>query len=318
MGGNFLIYLLKKNFNVVVIDNFSNSSRHNFFILKNKLKSKGLNFVFYEGCIGDNNLVNQVFSDHEFDNIYHFAALKSVPDSLKKPCLYLNNNFYKSKTFIERAIKSNIKNFIFSSSATVYGEADNFPIKENSPLSYKNPYGLSKILTENYLKKLSHTHKKIKFTILRYFNPLGSVFDNIYPEFFDKNSDSFGSALKKIISQNNEEKNFKIYGNDYKTSDGSPVRDFIHLKDLLDGHFEIINKYELLKNLNIFNLGTGKGITIINFLNIIEKIKKIKINYIFLERRKGDISVSYADVNKIKHQIGWKSKLDYEDICEDI
>lgn len=319
LGGNFLIFLLKKKFKVVVIDNFINSSRHEFFILQNKLKLKFENkLFFYQGDINNLDLVNNIFHKHKIDYVYHFAALKSVPESLKKPSFYLLNNFHYAKKFLKLLVENfKIKAFIFSSSATVYGDSSSFPVCENSSLSYKNSYGLSKILFEDYLKKISLYYNDIKFISLRYFNPLGSVFNNLYPEYFFNNEGSLSLAIKKLVDS--DFKNyFYIYGDDYDSIDGTPVRDFIHIADLLDGHYFVSCNIDKLSNYEVFNLGTGKGTSVLQFINELENAFKKKINYKFVPRRKGDIAISYANVQKIEDILNWKSKFTVTDICSDI
>jgi UDP-glucose 4-epimerase len=319
LGGNFLLYLLQKNFNVIVIDNFSNSSRHNFRILQNKLRKKyETKFFFYEGNINNRTLIEYISKKHSIDYVYHFAALKSVPESLKKPSYYLLNNFHYAKNFVNIVIKNNkIKSFVFSSSATVYGDTLTYPIKEDSLLKYNNAYGLSKILFEDYLKKISINNNKIKFISLRYFNPLGSFCNNFYPEYLTNNQDSLSSSIKKIIDSdfNNI---FYIYGNDYSSNDGTPVRDFIHIEDLLDGHYIVNANLDKLSNYEVFNLGTGQGTSILEFIMELEKSFGRKINYQFMPRRDGDIAISYADVNKIYKYIKWKAKHTISRICKDI
>jgi len=319
LGGNFLIYLLQKNLNVIVIDNFTNSSRHNFRILQNKLRKKyESKFYFYEGNINDNLLIEYISKKHSIDYVYHFAALKSVPESLKKPSLYLLNNFHYAKNFVNTIIKNNkIKSFVFSSSATVYGNTSTYPISEDSLLKYNNAYGLSKILFEDYLKKVSINNNKIKFICLRYFNPLGSFCNNLYPEYLTKNQDSLSSSIKKIIDSDFK-KIFYIYGNDYDSIDGTPVRDFIHVSDLLDGHYTVNTNLNKLSNFEVFNLGTGQGTSILEFIKELEKSFGRKINYQFMPRRDGDIAISYANVNKIFKHIKWKAKCSINKICNDI
>lgn len=300
IGGSVALMLAKMNHKVIIIDNLSNSDSNTIFNIINKSK----NITFYKSDICDVFTLNKIFSKHDINYVFHFAGLKSVSDSLKNPNLYLNNNVYKSKIFINFCLDRKISKFIFSSSATVYGDPIYFPIDEKHPINPKNPYAISKYLIEDYLKALSRNYLSTQFTILRYFNPIGSLVDYDHGENI---SDKAENLFPKIILSIKNKKDFIINGNQYDTEDGTAIRDFIHIEDLAHGHISCLN-YESNLNLNNFNLGTGTGTTILNLINKFSELTGSKINFNFGPDRHSDIGVSYSSALKANHILKWYAK----------
>jgi len=309
IGGSVALELAKRKNKVIIIDNLSNS---NYSTIKN-IKNNFKNIIFYKADISDKNILEKIFENHDVKNIYHFAGLKSVNNSILKPNLYLNNNVYKSKTFISFCLKKKISNFIFSSSATVYGEPKYLPIDEAHPINPTNPYGISKLLVEQYIKNISTEYNDTRFTILRYFNPIGSIPEFSHGEVICNTAENL---LPNIILSIKNNVPLKIYGNNYDTEDGTAVRDFIHISDLVNGHISCL-EYSPNTNFNIFNLGTGFGVTVLKLLNTFIETSNANIAFRYEPNRSGDISISYACAKKANEILKWKANKTLKDMCID-
>jgi UDP-glucose 4-epimerase len=308
IGASVAFFLAKKNFRVIIIDNLSNSS----YSIINNLKSNFKNVFFYKTDISDKFTLTNIFTNFNIKFVFHFAGLKSVRQSVEKPNLYLNNNVYKSKIFTEYCLKQNIKKFIFSSSATVYGNPKYLPIDESHPIDPKNPYAISKFLFEEYLRKISY-QSKTQFTILRYFNPIGSINEFNHGEII---SDKAENLFPNIILSIKKGKKLIINGNQYKTDDGTAVRDFIHISDLANGHIACLS-FKSKTNFNIFNLGTGTGTTILNLIERFNVLSGREINFIFGPNRPSDISISYSSPNKANKFLDWHAKKTLDEMILD-
>ena len=308
IGAGVAFFLAKKNYRVIIVDNLSNS---NYSII-NKLKKYFKDTVFFKGDISDKHILKKIFNNYDIKFVYHFAGLKSVRQSVEKPNLYLNNNVYKSKIFTEYCLKQNIKKFIFSSSATVYGNPKYLPIDESHPIDPKNPYAISKLLFEEYLRKISY-QSKTQFTILRYFNPIGAINEFNHGEIISAKAENLFPNIILSLKNNTI---LNIYGNHYKTIDGTAIRDFIHIEDLVNGHIQCL-KYKTNTNYNIFNLGTGNGFTVLNLVENFIRISGRKIKYSFMPNRIGDIDISFASPKKANKILKWKAIRNLNDMIID-
>ena len=301
--GSHICSLIK---NPIIIDNKSNSDLN--------FKKKFPNSKVYLANITKNNL-KKVFSENKITSIIHLAAFKSVEESLNKPLKYYNNNVSTLIHLIETMEEFKINKLIFSSSATVYGNKNKNPIKERNELSSNNPYGNSKIICENIISEYCKSNKKFKAVSLRYFNPIGA---SVKHDLKEKPLGIPQNLMPKIIESIIKNKKLKIYGKNYKTYDGTCIRDFIHVLDLAEAHIssiKFLNKNKI--NHEIFNVGLGKGISVLELIKIFEKTNKIKIKYIFSKARNGDVPEIYACNKKIKAKMKWRPKYDYNDMVRD-
>ncbi len=320
IGSHTCIALHQAGYDIVVYDNLSNSSRE----AVNRVSTLiGQPIEFIEGDIRDTELLKQVFAEHPFFGVIHFAGLKAVGESVAKPLLYYNNNVSGTITLLEAMAEANVKNLIFSSSATVYGDPEVLPIDETSPRSCTNPYGQSKLTVEHILEDLAATNDGWNLIPLRYFNPVGAHPSGQIGE--DPND--IPNNLMPYISQVavGKLKKLSIFGNDYPTVDGTGVRDFIHVTDLAQGHVAALNylqkrvgqdKYSSIGFLPI-NLGTGKGTSVLELVTAFSKVSGQDIPYQFDARRAGDIASCYASADKAKDLLGWEAKLSITEMCQD-
>ena len=314
IGSHTVVELLNKNYEVVGLDNFSNSKKETLNKIKN-ITNKDIKF--YEGNMLDENLLNKIFKDNKIDAVIDFAAYKAVGDSVKKPVEYYINNVSSVLTLLKVMKENNVKTIVFSSSATVYGTPKQLPIKETSETgNTTNPYGTSKLFVEKILKDLYSSDNTWNICILRYFNPIGAHKSGLIGE--DPNG--IPANLLPYITKvaKGELKNLKIFGNDYNTKDGTGVRDYIHVVDLAVGHLKAIEKLEKDKQgMHIYNLGTGKGSSVLEIVKTFEKVNKIKVPYEIVERREGDIDECYSDPSKAKKELNFKTKYTLEDMVKD-
>lgn len=314
IGSHTVVELLNKNYEVVGLDNFSNSKKETLNKIKN-ITNKDIKF--YEGNMLDENLLNKIFKDNKIDAVIDFAAYKAVGDSVKKPVEYYINNVSSVLTLLKVMKENNVKTIVFSSSATVYGTPKQLPIKETSETgNTTNPYGTSKLFVEKILKDLYSSDNTWNICILRYFNPIGAHKSGLIGE--DPNG--IPANLLPYITKvaKGELKNLKIFGNDYNTKDGTGVRDYIHVVDLAVGHLKAIEKLEKDKQgMHIYNLGTGKGSSVLEIVKTFEKVNKIKVPYEIVERREGDIDECYSDPSKAKKELNFKTKYNLEDMVKD-
>ncbi len=292
IGSKVSLDLIEKGHKVFIIDNLS----------KGKKKLIPKKSFFFKLDISNKKKISNLIKRHKIEAVYHFAALISVPESLKKPRLYRLNNYYKSKIFIHNCIDNNVKYFIFSSTAAVYESPKKInKIKENFKRNPKNPYGLSKLLVENYIQSLQ---TNMKFCILRYFNVAGAD-KKLRTGQLGNNSNLFNNLSNAILHKN---KIFEIYGKNYKTKDGSPVRDFIHIEDLSNIHLKTLS-YLKKQNKNkviILNCGYEKGYSVLDIVKFTKK--NYNLEYQFVEKRKGDLAYIVANTNKLKKILKWKPK----------
>ena len=320
IGSHTCIALYEAGYDIVVYDNLSNSSREAIGRVS-KLIEQPIEFV--KGDIRDIELLKQVFVEHQFFGVIHFAGLKAVGESVAKPLLYYNNNVSGTITLLEVMKHANVKNLVFSSSATVYGDPESLPINEDSKRSCTNPYGQSKLMVEHILEDLAATDDGWNLIPLRYFNPVGAHPSGQIGE--DPND--IPNNLMPYISQVAVGKleKLSIFGDDYPTVDGTGVRDFIHVTDLAQGHVAALNylqkqvsqdKYSSIGCLPI-NLGTGKGTSVLELVTAFSEVSGQDIPYQFSARRAGDIANCYASADKAKDLLGWEAELSITEMCQD-
>jgi len=315
IGSHTCIALHEAGYDIVIYDNLSNSSREAVNRVSNIIDEP---IEFIEGDIRDSESMRKVFAAHQFFGVIHFAGLKAVGESVAKPLMYYNNNVSGTITLLEVMAEYKVKNFVFSSSATVYGDPEVLPIDENSPRSCTNPYGQSKLTVEHILEDLAVSDNDWNLITLRYFNPVGAHPSGQIGE--DPND--IPNNLMPYISQVAVGKLTKlnIFGNDYPTVDGTGVRDFIHVTDLAAGHVAALDYLQQQTSSIGFlpiNLGTGKGSSVLELVTAFTAATGQDIPYQFADRRAGDIASCYASADKAQSLLGWQAKLSITEMCQD-
>ena len=311
IGSHTVVELLNNNFDVVIIDDLSNSEK---FILKNIEEVSGKKPVFYPFDLKRKELLKQVFDAHKIDGCIHFAAYKAVGESQEKPIDYYENNLFSLINLLQEFKERNISNFIFSSSCTVYGQADKMPIDEETVLKLpESSYGKTKQMGEEILKDFATAHQK-KITLLRYFNPIGAhptaklgelpigIPNNLVPYVMQT-----AAGIREKLS---------VWGDDYPTEDGTAVRDYIYVVDLAKAHVKALQKLiNSTQNtqIDIYNLGTGKGSSVLEVVHAFEKANDVNVPYQICERRAGDITIAYANADKAERELGWKADTTLEE-----
>ena len=312
IGSHTVVELMASKFEVVVVDDFSNSSPE----VLNRLKIiTGQNIRFYKGSILDKELMNQIFRENHIQIVIHFAAHKAVGESVYNPLKYYDNNVVGTLSLLEVMVANGVKNIVFSSSATVYGMNNLSPLTEDLPTSAINPYGNTKLMNEQILCDLANADPDWSITNLRYFNPVGAHETGLIGEA----PNGVPSNLMPYITQVaiGKLEALSIYGADYDTPDGTGVRDYIHVVDLAKGHVIAVKHNLKSKGTNVYNLGTGQGYSVLDLVNAFEKENNIKIPYIIKNRRPGDVATCYADTTKAEKELGWKSEKSIEDMVID-
>ncbi len=314
IGSHTAIELLNTGYSVIIVDNLSNSSLESLNRVE-KITNKKI--LFYEIDLCDKNKVNEVINSNKIDAVIHFAGLKAVGESVNNPLLYYKNNILSTLNLLEAMLENNIKNLVFSSSATVYGDPASIPIteKHSTGVGLTNPYGKTKYFIEEILQDMTNTKQEWQITSLRYFNPIGAHPTGLIGE----DPTGIPNNLMPFISQVaiGKRKKLNIYGNDYKTKDGTGVRDYIHVVDLAKAHLAAIKNPSKKNIYRSINIGTGQGTSVIELIEAFERINKIKINYKFEKRRSGDIAECYADPTLANKELNWVARLTIEDACRD-
>ena len=312
IGSHTVVELLNAGDNVIVVDNLINSKIE----VKEKIETiTGKTFKCYEEDLINLNEVYRIFRENKIDSVIHFAALKAVGESVSKPLEYYENNLISTLNVLRAMKQYNVKNFVFSSSATVYGEAKTMPILEDFELSATNPYGRSKLIIEDVLRDLYNADKNFNIAILRYFNPVGAHESGLIGE----NPNGIPNNLMPYITQVAIGKLSKlnVFGNDYNTKDGTGVRDYIHVVDLAKGHVSAIEYANEHKGTEIFNLGTGNGYSVLEMVNSFSKINNVDVPYEIAPRRAGDIAACYANADKAFEKMHWKAEKTLDEMCKD-
>lgn len=313
IGSHTAVELLEKDFEIVIYDNLVNSSE---IALERIRKITGKDFKFYEADILDTDFLKKVLIEEKIDVVIHFAALKAVGESVKKPLEYYHNNLTGTLSLLKAMVNTNVKKIIFSSSATVYGDPETTPITEDFPKgTCTNPYGWSKSFMEQIMTDLNTADPDFKVVLLRYFNPIGAHKSGLIGE----DPKGIPNNLLPYISQVAVGKleYLHVYGDDYDTHDGTGIRDYIHVVDLAKGHVLAVEKIDELKGVEIINLATGNGYSVLDVVNAFEKACGKKIPYKIEGRRAGDIDKSYADASYAEKTIGWKAQNGIEEMCQD-
>lgn len=312
IGSHTCIELLDNNYKVIVIDNLYNSNKAVIDKIKDITRK---DIIFYEGDIRDEKILNKIFSENKIYGVIHFAGLKSVGESVENPLIYYDNNINGTLNLLKVMNNFNVKNIIFSSSATVYGKPKSVPIKENFPLSVTNPYGRTKLFLEEILKDLYISDNNWNIILLRYFNPIGAHKSGKIGE----SPNGIPNNLIPYITQVAIGKldHINVFGNDYDTPDGTGVRDYIHVVDLANGHIKAIEKFKDIPDVRIYNLGTGVGYSVLDIIKTFEEIIGKKLKYKIAPRRKGDIDKCYADSKKAKKELNWQAQYGLKEMCKD-
>ncbi len=312
IGSHTCICLLEQGHDVIVIDNLSNSHQQ---ALSRVEKITGKKLTFYQEDILHQTVLERIFNTHTIDAVIHFAGLKAVGESTQIPLQYYHNNITGSLVLLEVMQQYQVKNLVFSSSATVYGDPKQLPITEDFPTSANNPYGRSKLLIEEVCRDIYHADPLWNIALLRYFNPIGAHHSGQIGE----DPQGIPNNLLPYIAQVavGKRESLSIFGNDYATCDGTGVRDYIHVMDLAEGHSKALDKLQTQPGLVVYNLGTGKGYSVLEVLHAFEQVAKKAIPYHIVARRAGDIAACYADPHLAKKELGWIAKRDLHDMVSD-
>lgn len=322
IGSHTCVELLDSGYKVIVLDNLSNSKLANLekvsiiTNIKLDLNQDNLSeFSFIKGDIRDKNLLVSLFSNFNIKGVIHFAGLKSVNESVEKPIDYFKNNVVGSIALIEVMKNFDCKTIVFSSSASVYGEPDKLPIKENFPLKANNPYAESKLIIENFLRDIFKSDETWNIALLRYFNPIGAHSSGLIGDNPNNTPDNLLPYISQVAI--GKLKKLFIYGVDYDTHDGTGLRDYVHVVDIAKSHEKALAFIKDNSQVLTLNLGTGKGHTVFDLITVFEKVSNRKIPYKIMARRNGDSARYYADVTFAKKKIGWEAESDLEKMCID-
>lgn len=313
IGSHTIVELDNAGYEVVVVDNFVNSKKES---LERVAQIIGKQVQYYKADIRDREALEAVFSEHQFDAVIHFAGLKAVGESVAKPLEYYENNMSGTFVLLDVMRTHGCKNIIFSSSATVYGDPAIIPITEECPKGQcTNPYGQTKSMLEEVLKDVQRADTEWNVVLLRYFNPIGAHASGLIGE----NPNGIPNNLMPYITQTaiGIRKELGVFGNDYDTPDGTGVRDYIHVVDLALGHVAALKAIERKCGLAVYNLGTGRGYSVLDVVKAFEKANGLHVPYKIMPRRPGDIATCYCDPSKAKQELGWEAKYGIEDMCRD-
>lgn len=312
IGSHTCVELLEAGYEIVVVDNLSNSSP---IALQRVAGITKKEFAFYEADLLDREALDGIFSNHKIDAVIHFAGLKAVGESVKLPLTYYHTNLMSTFHLCEAMKKHGVHKLVFSSSATVYGLPEQVPISERFPLSATNPYGQTKLMLEQVLQDVAAADDSWGISILRYFNPIGAHESGLIGE----NPSGIPNNLLPYISQVAVQKLKQVYvfGGDYPTVDGTGVRDYIHVVDLAKGHLCALERALGKTGVDIFNLGTGRGYSVLEMIEAFEQASGRSIPYAIVDRRPGDIAICYADTTKASEVLGWKAARGIEEMCRD-
>ena len=312
IGSHTCIEMQNAGYDVIVVDNLDNSSKES---LNRVEKITGKTVKFYEEDVRNKEALRKIFNENEIEAVIHFAGLKAVGESVREPIMYYDNNLISTLVLLEVMNEFNVKKFVFSSSATVYGVATEMPLVEGMPLGAINPYGRTKYFIEEILRDLYVADKDWCIALLRYFNPIGAHKSGLIgedPKGIPNNLMPYNSqvAVGKL-------EKLHVFGNDYKTVDGTGVRDYIHVVDLANGHVKAVDWALKNKGCEAFNLGTGNGTSVLQLRDAFVKASKIEIPYVIDPRRPGDPDEVYADAEKANTVLGWTAKYGIDEMCED-
>ena len=311
IGSNTVVKLIENGYDVIIVDNFSNSKP---IVLEKLKKITGKDIKFYEIDICNKRKFKTVFKENKIDAVIHFAGYKAVGESVAQPLKYYRNNIDSTLTLLELMKEYKVKKLVFSSSATVYGDPEELPIRENAKLSVTNPYGATKLYIEGILKDLYISDNEFRIAILRYFNPVGSDESGLLGEDPNGIPNNLMPYIVKVA--NKELPCLNIFGNDYDTPDGTGVRDYIHVVDLALGHVRALDFLDKNAKIVYYNLGTGKGYSVLEMVEAFQKVNNVKVPYKFAPRRDGDIATCYADTSKALKELNWQAKYELDDMVK--
>ena len=312
IGSHTATVLANANEKFIIVDNFSNCKKEVITKLEKTINKK---VKFYDLDIRDDKRLVRIINEHKIDAVIHFAALKSVSDSIINPLEYYDVNVNGTISILRSMQVSGVKNFIFSSTAAIYGEPEYCPIDENHNLEALNPYGRTKIVIENILKDIINIEKDWSVACLRYFNPIGAHSSGYIGD--DPLSDKSNNLIPAIIKVINKDKQYlEIYGGDYETIDGTGIRDYIHIMDLSEAHFSSLKFIRKTNGIHFFNIGTGKGVSVLELKKNFEKACGFNIPYKITNRREGDCSVCFADPTKANNILKWRAKYNLYNMCD--
>jgi UDP-glucose 4-epimerase len=310
IGSHALVELIESGYQVVVLDNLINSTIDVLDRVESIIKSK---VKFYQSDVLDGNTLSLIFQENKIDAVIHFAALKSVGESISRPVEYYRNNIGGLLSLVAIMQNANVKNLIFSSSATVYGAENPSPVSEDAPIGKAlNPYGQTKIMGEQILTDLSLSDETWNITLLRYFNPVGSHSSGLLGDNPSLPPTNLMPILMRAAS--GELPEVQIFGDDYLTKDGTAVRDYIHVVDLARGHIAALNNPKT--GIKIYNLGTGNGYSVKEMVETFESVNNLKLNSKMAPRRDGDLAVSYSNPAKAEKELGWRANLSLDEMCK--
>ncbi|KXH86083.1 UDP-glucose 4-epimerase GalE [Sporosarcina sp. HYO08] len=310
IGSHTCVALLEAGYSVIVADNLCNGKEETLNKVK-QLTNKDL--TFYEIDVTDDIAVNTIFSKHEIDGVIHFAGLKAVGESVERPLTYYNNNVVSTMVLAKACLTYGVNRFVFSSSATVYGDNKVPFIETMDLLPTTNPYGETKAMSERILTDIVKANPAFSVSLLRYFNPVGAHESGLIGEAPNGIPNNLMPYVTQVAKGKLEK--LSVFGNDYPTVDGTGVRDYIHVMDLAEGHVVALD--HLTEGVHVYNLGTGQGTSVLELVNAFEEANGIKVPYEIVERRPGDIASFYADASKAKRELGWTAKRDVIAMCRD-
>lgn len=312
IGSHTCVELLNHDYEVVVLDNFSNSSKESL----NRVETiTGKSVQLYEGDIADADMLKKIFSTEAIDAVIHFAGLKAVGESVEKPLEYYTNNISGTLVMLDVMRKFNVKNIVFSSSATVYGVPETVPIREDFPLSATNPYGRTKLMLEEIFRDLYVSDSEWNIVLLRYFNPIGAHESGTIGEDPNGIPNNLLPYITKVSV--GELPMLNVFGDDYDTPDGTCIRDYIHVVDLAKGHVLALKKITEQVGIREYNLGTGTGYSVLDVIKNFEIASGAKVPYQIAPRRAGDVAMCYADATRAKEELGFVAEFDIKRMCED-
>lgn len=312
IGSHTCVKLLEARQDIVVIDNLSNSHKMAIDRIKQITKKE---FPFYNDYVQNEDGLKTIFKENKITGVIHFAGYKAVGESVINPLKYYDNNINTTLTLLKIMSENSVRNLVFSSSATVYGDAEKIPINEESPLKATNPYGMTKLTIENILKDLYRADSTWNIALLRYFNPVGAHPSGLIGEDPNGMPNNLVPYITQVAIGKHEK--IKVFGNDYPTKDGTGIRDYVHVEDLAEGHLAALDKLNQSCGLKIYNLGTGQGYSVLEVIRAFKEVTGKEIPYEFVKRRDGDIALCYADTEKARLELSWKAKRGLYEMCRD-
>ena len=314
IGSHTCVELLEEGHNVVVVDNLNNSKKEVFDKIKEITNSD--NIKLYIEDVRDLEKMDKIFDENQIDLVIHFAGYKAVGESVREPIMYYENNLGSTLTLVQSMKKHNVKKIIFSSTATVYGVPESSPISETFPVgNTTNPYATTKYMIERILTDLYNSDNEWSIALLRYFNPIGAHKSGLIGENPNGIPNNLMPYILKVAS--GELPKLNVFGNDYKTHDGTGVRDYIHVVDLAKGHVKASEKIASETGVKVYNLGTGIGYSVLDIVNNFNRVNNLNIPYEITDRRPGDIDEMFSNPAKAKAELGWEAKLGIEEMCRD-